>query len=100
MGSAAGRPRGRAARADASRRPRRRMGLPGCRGYDAAVPHPSSSPRRNADVTPFERLGRFIVHRARWVVAAWAVLLLLAIPFAPQVPGQLSAGGFILDDLE
>jgi len=34
------------------------------------------------------------------VVAAWAVLLLVAIPFAPQVPGQLSAGGFILDDLE
>ena len=25
---------------------------------------------------------------------------LVAIPFAPQVPGQLSAGGFILDDLE
>jgi len=34
------------------------------------------------------------------VVAAWTALLLVAIPFAPQVPGRLSAGGFILDDLE
>jgi putative drug exporter of the RND superfamily len=51
-------------------------------------------------VTPFDRLGRFVVRRAWWVVAAWAALLLIAIPFAPQVPGKLSAGGFILDDLE
>jgi RND superfamily putative drug exporter len=51
-------------------------------------------------VTPFDRLGRFVVRRAWWVVAAWAALLLVAIPFAPQVPGKLSAGGFILDDLE
>jgi len=51
-------------------------------------------------VTPFDRLGRFVVRRARWVVGAWVVLLLLALPFAPQLPGRLSAGGFILDDLE
>jgi len=51
-------------------------------------------------VTPFDRLGRFVVRRARWVIGAWAVLLLLALPFAPQLPGKLSAGGFILDDLE
>ena len=51
-------------------------------------------------MTPFDRLGRFIVRRAWWVVAAWVALLLVAVPFAPQVPGQLSAGGFILDDLE
>jgi RND superfamily putative drug exporter len=51
-------------------------------------------------VTTFDRLGRFVVRRAWWIVAAWAALLLVAIPFAPQVPGQLSAGGFILDDLE
>ena len=51
-------------------------------------------------VTPFDRLGRFVVRHAWWVVAAWAALLLVAIPFAPQVPGRLSAGGFILDDLE
>ena len=51
-------------------------------------------------MTFFDPLGRFIVRRAWWVVGAWAALLLVAIPFAPQVPGQLSAGGFILDDLE
>ena len=81
---------------------RRRPGMGLCdrRGYDASVPHPSSSPRQTPDVTTFDRLGRFVVRRAWWVVAAWAALLLVAIPFAPQVPGQLSAGGFILDDLE
>ncbi|MFL5641067.1 MAG: MMPL family transporter, partial [Chloroflexota bacterium] len=51
-------------------------------------------------MTPFDRLGRFVVRRARWVVGAWAVLLVLALPLAPQLPGRLSAGGFILDDLE
>ncbi|MEA2619619.1 MAG: putative drug exporter of the superfamily, partial [Chloroflexota bacterium] len=51
-------------------------------------------------MTPFDRLGRFVVRRAWWVVATWTALLLVAIPFAPQVPGRLSAGGFILDDLE
>ncbi len=34
------------------------------------------------------------------MVALWAVLLLLAIPFAPQLPGALRSGGFTLDDLE
>ncbi|MEA2631953.1 MAG: putative drug exporter of the superfamily [Chloroflexota bacterium] len=53
-----------------------------------------------ASVTLFDRLGRFVVRRAWWVVAAWVALLLIAIPFAPQVPGKLSAGGFILEDLE
>ncbi|MEO5966358.1 MAG: MMPL family transporter [Candidatus Limnocylindrales bacterium] len=48
----------------------------------------------------FDRLGRFTVRRRWWIVAAWALLLLAAIPFAPQAPGALSAGGFILDDLE
>ena len=51
-------------------------------------------------MTPFDRLGRFVVRRAWWVVGAWVVLLLVALPLAPQVPGKLSAGGFILDDLE
>ena len=49
---------------------------------------------------PFDRLGRFVARRARWVVAGWALVLLVALPLAPQVPGRLSAGGFILDDLE
>ncbi|HYO42598.1 MAG TPA: MMPL family transporter [Candidatus Limnocylindrales bacterium] len=48
----------------------------------------------------FDRLGRFAVRRRWWIVATWTVLLLAAIPFAPQAPGALSAGGFILDDLE
>ncbi len=48
----------------------------------------------------FDRLGRFAVRRRWWIVAAWAVLILVAVPFAPQAPGALSAGGFILDDLE
>ncbi len=48
----------------------------------------------------FDRLGQFAVRRRWWIVAAWAVILLAALPFAPQAPGALSAGGFILDDLE
>ena len=48
----------------------------------------------------FDRLGRFAVRRRWWIVGAWAVLILVALPFAPQAPGALSAGGFILDDLE
>jgi RND superfamily putative drug exporter len=51
-------------------------------------------------VTPFDRLGRFVVRRAPLVVAAWAVLIAVALPLAPQAPGALSAGGFIRDDLE
>jgi RND superfamily putative drug exporter len=51
-------------------------------------------------VTPFDRLGRFVVRRARWVIGTWALLILVALPLAPQTPGALSAGGFILDDLE
>ncbi len=51
-------------------------------------------------MTPFDHLGRFVVRHARLVVGAWALLLLAALPLAPQVPGALSAGGFILDDLE
>ncbi|HEU0243690.1 MAG TPA: MMPL family transporter [Candidatus Limnocylindrales bacterium] len=48
----------------------------------------------------FDRLGRFAVRRRWWIVGAWAVILLAALPFAPRAPGVLSAGGFILDDLE
>ena len=51
-------------------------------------------------MAPFDRLGRFVVRRARFVVAAWALLIALAVPFAPQVPDALRAGGFIRDDLE
>ncbi len=51
-------------------------------------------------MTTFDRLGRFVVRRAWLVVSVWIVLLLVALPVAPRVPEQLSAGGFILDDLE
>ena len=49
---------------------------------------------------PFARLGRFVVRRRWWVVAAWVVALAIALPLAPRVVGALRAGGFILDDLE
>ena len=49
---------------------------------------------------PFERLGVFMhVHR-RAVIGVWVVVLLLALPFAPQAPGALQAGGFDLPTLE
>ena len=51
-------------------------------------------------MTPFDRLGRFVARRAWWVIGAWVAILLVAVPFAPQAPGALRAGGFILDDLE
>jgi len=51
-------------------------------------------------VTLFDRLGRFVVRRRWLVVGGWALVLLAALPFAPRVGGALSAGGFILDDLE
>jgi RND superfamily putative drug exporter len=48
----------------------------------------------------FDRLGRFAVRRRWWIVFAWALLILAAVPLAPRAPGALSAGGFILNDLE
>jgi RND superfamily putative drug exporter len=51
-------------------------------------------------MSPFDRLGRFVVRRARLVVVAWAALIAVALPLAPQVPEALRAGGFIRDDLE
>jgi RND superfamily putative drug exporter len=49
---------------------------------------------------PFAALGRFAHRRRWWIVGAWALLLAIALPFAPRVPDALRAGGFILDDLE
>src|SRR3954468_8096326 len=64
----------------------------------------SASPERPSavgpDRDPFARLGRLAVRRKWWIVGAWAVLLLVALPLAPRVVGSLRAGGFILDDLE
>ena len=51
-------------------------------------------------MTIFERLGR-LAYRRRWlIVAAWAVLLLVALPLAPRASAALHAGGFNLADLE
>jgi RND superfamily putative drug exporter len=51
-------------------------------------------------VTAFERLGRLVHRRRRWVIAGWAVLLLLALPIAPRAASALRAGGFTLESLE
>ncbi len=51
-------------------------------------------------MTAFERIGAFVDRRRWWVLAAWAVLLILALPLAPQVSGVLQAGGFSSDQLE
>jgi RND superfamily putative drug exporter len=59
-----------------------------------------STALRWGTVSPFDRLGRFVVRHARLVVIAWAVLLAVAIPLAPRVSQALRAGGFIRDDLE
>jgi putative drug exporter of the RND superfamily len=48
----------------------------------------------------FERVGRFAARRRWWVVGAWALLGLVALPLAPQTPGVLQPGGFSADDLE
>ena len=49
---------------------------------------------------PFARLGAWVHRHRRAVIAAWVLLVLLAIPFAPQAPGALRAGGFDLPSLE
>ena len=48
----------------------------------------------------FAALGRFAVRRRWLIVVAWAAILAVAVPIAPNVVGALRAGGFILDDLE
>ena len=48
----------------------------------------------------FQRLGLFCARRRHLVVAAWLLLLLAALPLAPQLPSALRAGGFSTDDLE
>ena len=51
-------------------------------------------------MTAFERLGRFAARRRWWVVGAWVVLLLVAVPLATRAGGALRSGGFIRQDLE
>jgi RND superfamily putative drug exporter len=51
-------------------------------------------------VTAFERLGRWAARRRRWVLGAWVVLLVAAVPLATQAGSALRSGGFIRQDLE
>ena len=48
----------------------------------------------------FHRIGLLAARYRYAVIAVWAVLLLAAVPFAPQLPGALKSGGFTLNDLE
>ena len=50
-------------------------------------------------MTLFERLGLFVARRRWWVLGAWVVLVLIALPLAPRAPSVLRAGGFSLADL-
>jgi putative drug exporter of the RND superfamily len=60
----------------------------------------SASRIRWRRMPPFDRLGRFVVRRARFIVLAWAIVIAVALPLAPRASDALSAGGFIRDDLE
>ncbi|MFZ9477041.1 MAG: hypothetical protein ACO27T_03975, partial [Candidatus Limnocylindrus sp.] len=57
-----------------------------------------SSPREA--LPPFERLGAWVHRRRTFVIGAWLFLIACALPFAPQAPGALQAGGFDLPTLE
>lgn len=46
-----------------------------------------------------ETLGRQIYRRRYVVLGVWIVLVLVALPFAPQAPNNLKPGGFTTDDL-
>ena len=60
---------------------------------------PPASPRARRP-GGFERLGRWAARRRRWVVAAWVLVILAAVPFALQTSDALRSGGFIRQDLE
>ncbi len=53
-----------------------------------------------APVTAFERLGRWAARRRWWVVAAWILVGIAAVPLATRTGGALRSGGFIRQDLE
>ncbi len=48
----------------------------------------------------FHRIGLLSARYRYAVIAAWVVLLVASVPFAPQLPGALKSGGFTLNDLE
>jgi RND superfamily putative drug exporter len=84
------------AAADDAPRGRRGLGT-----YDRPIDRqPRESARAIPSASIFERIGRF-AYRRRWaIVVGWAVVLLVAAPFAPRVGSALRAGGFSLADLE
>jgi RND superfamily putative drug exporter len=48
----------------------------------------------------FGRIGRFSYRQRRWVIAAWVVLILAALPLLPSIHTVLRVGGFSSDDTE
>ncbi|HEX8050637.1 MAG TPA: hypothetical protein VF504_04150, partial [Solirubrobacterales bacterium] len=40
------------------------------------------------------RLAQFLGRRRRWVIAAWALIVVLAFPFASKQTDNLTGGGF------
>ena len=60
----------------------------------------STSPRPATPAGAFERLGRLAARRRWWVIAAWAILLVVAVPLATRTSSALRSGGFIRENLE
>jgi RND superfamily putative drug exporter len=48
----------------------------------------------------FYHLGRFATRFRWWIVGAWAIAVILALPFAPQASQVLKSGGFSSPDSE
>jgi putative drug exporter of the RND superfamily len=48
----------------------------------------------------FYRLGVTMVRLRFWIAAAWIVVVLAALPFAPRAPSALAPGGFSSPDME
>ncbi len=46
------------------------------------------------------RCGWWMQAHRWWVIAAWAVMLVVSVPFAPRLPSVLKVGGFSDDSLE
>src|SRR5271165_3014890 len=48
----------------------------------------------------FQRLGLRMVRWRYWIVAAWMLAVLVALPFAPRVAGALAPGGFSSNSMQ
>lgn len=48
----------------------------------------------------FYKFGKFIYRRRWWVIAIWALLVIVALPFVPHVTEPLKVGGFANGNLE